>query len=169
MKNYWTFSNLSFLSKLVESAAMLQLNHHCKVNDIVPHHSLAYKEYYSCKTALLKIENDALWCMERKEVLLLISHDSSIAFGTVDHAVLLKVLHNWFGVGVISLKWFESYLDNRYFNICIGTSYLNLKKLLYFIPQGSFWGAGVYNCYSSTVVEIILHGIDVNTLSMLML
>ena len=43
VKNYQPISNLPFLSKLVESAAMLRLNHHCKVNDIVPHHQLAYK------------------------------------------------------------------------------------------------------------------------------
>ena len=80
---------------------------------------------------------------------------------TLDHAVLLKVLHNYFGVGEISLKWFESYLDNGYFKFCIGTSYLSLKKLLLFLPQGSCGGPGLYNCYLATIVEIILHGIDV--------
>ena len=91
VKKYQPVSNVSFLSKLVESAAKLQLNHHGKINDIVSHHQLAYKEYHSSETALLKIVNDALWCMERKEVLLLISLDLSAAFDTVDHAVLLKV------------------------------------------------------------------------------
>ena len=123
MKNSWPVSNLPFLSKLVESAAMLQLNHHCKVNYVVSHHQWSYKEYHSCKTILLKIVNDALWCMERKEILLLISPDLPAAFDTLDHAVLLKVLHNYFGVGEISLRWFESYLDNRYFKVCIGISY----------------------------------------------
>ena len=100
--------------------------------------------------------------MERKDVLLLISLDLTVAFDTVDHAVLLKVLHNYFGIGQISLEWFESYLDNRYFKVCIGTSYLSLKKLLFSIPQGSHGGSGLYNCYLATIVEIILHGIDVN-------
>ena len=98
--------------------------------------------------------------MERNEVLLLISLDLSAAFDTVDHAVLLKVLHNYFGVGEISLRWFESYLDNR---VCIGTSYLSFKKLLFSIPEGSCRGPGLYNCYLATIVEVIPHGIDVNT------
>ena len=115
---------------------MLQLNNHCKVSDIVPCHQLSYKEYHGCETALLKIVNDALWCMERKEVLLLIHLDLSVAFDNVDHAVLLKVLQSHFGVGEISLKWFESYLDNRYFKICIGNTYLNLMKVLFSIHQG---------------------------------
>ena len=154
MKNYQPLSNWPFLSKLVESAAMLQLNHQCKVNDIVLHHQSAYKEYHSCETTLLKVVNDVFWCME-KEVLLLISLDLSAAFDMVDHAALLKVLHNYFGVGEISLRWFESSLDNRYFKVCIGTSYFSFKKLLFSIPQGSCGGPGLYNCYSATLVEII--------------
>ena len=126
----------------------------------MPHHQSAYKN--SCEIILLKIVNDALWCMKRKEVLLLISLDLSVAFGTVDHAVLLKVLHNYFGVGEISLKWFESYLNNRYFKLFIGTSYLSLNKLLFSIPQGSCGDPGLYNCYLATIVEKIPHGIDVN-------
>ena len=141
---------------------MLQPIYRCKVNNIVPHHQLAYKEHHSCPTTLLKIVNDALWCMERKEVLLLISLDLSAAFDSVDHAVLLKVLHNYFGVGEISLKWFESNLDNRYFKVCIGTSYLSLKKLLFSVPQGSCGNPGLYNCYLATIVEIKPNGIDVN-------
>ena len=95
VKIYWPVSNFPFLSKVVESAGMHQLNHHCKVNNIVPHHQSIYKEYPSCETVLLKIVNDALWCKERKEVLL--SLDLSVALDIVDHAVLLKVLHNYFG------------------------------------------------------------------------
>ena len=37
-----------------------------------------------------------------------------------------------------------------------------MKKLLFSVPQGSCGGPGLYNCYSATVVEIILCGIDVN-------
>ena len=70
---------------------MLQLNHHYKVNDIVLHYQLAHKEYHSCETTLLKIVNDTLWCMGRKEVLLLTSLDLSAAFDTMHHGVLLKV------------------------------------------------------------------------------
>ena len=84
--------------------------------------------------------------MEKKD-LLLISLHLSAAFDTEDHAFCWKVLHNYFGVGDINLKWFESYLGNRYFKVCIGTSYLSLKKLLFSIPQGSCGGSGLYNCY----------------------
>ena len=141
---------------------MQPLNHHCKGNNIVPHRQSTYKEYNSCETALLKFVNDALRCMERKEVLLLISLDLSVAFDSVDHAVLLKVLHNYFGVGEISLKWFKSYLDNRYFKVCKGTSCLSLKKLLFSIPQGSCRGPGLCDCYLATIVEIIPCDIDMN-------
>ena len=85
-----------------------------------------------------------------------------MAFDIVDHAVLLKDLHNYFRVGAYSLKWFESYLDNRYFKVCMGTSYSSLNKLLFSVLQGSCGGPGLYNYYSATIVEIRPHGIDVN-------
>ena len=49
----------------------------------------ANREHRSCETVLLKLTNDLLWSMEKKNVTALIALDLSVAFDTVDHSVLL--------------------------------------------------------------------------------
>ena len=49
-KNYRPVSNLSFVSKLVEHAALDQLVHHNDYNNLSPVHQSAYKSNHSCET-----------------------------------------------------------------------------------------------------------------------
>ena len=53
--NYRPVSNLSFTSKLVEKAALYQLNTSIERNDLTTDYQSACKRNYSCETALLKI------------------------------------------------------------------------------------------------------------------
>ena len=90
--NYRPVSNLRFLSKLVEKCALKRFNCHCETNNLMPDYQSAYRNKYSCKTALLKIVNDLLWNMENRMVTPLVAIDPSAAFDTVDHSILLDVL-----------------------------------------------------------------------------
>ena len=62
--NYRPISNLSFISRLVEKAAINQLVQHADYHDLTPHHQAVYKKNHSCETSLLRLTNDALWAME---------------------------------------------------------------------------------------------------------
>ena len=90
--NYRPVSNLPFTSKLVEQAIMNQFDTHCELNGITPAHQSAYKWFYSCETALIKIVNDTLWAVKHKNITMLVIIDLSTAFDTVNHKVLLEVL-----------------------------------------------------------------------------
>ena len=48
--------------------------------------------------------------MERQEITALVALDLSTAFDTVDHSVLLNVLHNQFGIIGNALNWYDTYL-----------------------------------------------------------
>ena len=56
--NYRPVSNLHFLSKVLEKAALIQLLEHCKKNYLIPDYQSAYRPYYSSETALVKLMND---------------------------------------------------------------------------------------------------------------
>ena len=62
--NYRPVSNLSFLSKLLKKCVISQFNKHCSECGLFPDYQLAYREGYSCETALVKLMNDLLWTME---------------------------------------------------------------------------------------------------------
>ena len=68
--------------------------------------NLLYTQFHSCETALIKIANDALWAMEQKNITILVIMDLSVAFDTVNHAVLLEVLYKCFGIEGVVLNGF---------------------------------------------------------------
>ena len=52
--NYIPVSNLPFLSKVVEKAALQQFIRHCDENSLLLNYQSAYRKNHSCKTALVK-------------------------------------------------------------------------------------------------------------------
>ena len=89
-------SNLPFLSKLIEKAALHILNIHVNDHDLLPKHQSAYRQYHSCESALLRLTHDLLGAME--QVTALIAIDLSAAFDTVDHDILFDVIQKQYGV-----------------------------------------------------------------------
>ena len=62
--------------------------------------------------ALMTVMNRLITSLENDEYVFGIYLDFSKAFDTVDHVIVLKKLAHY-GIRVTSLKWFESYLNNR--------------------------------------------------------
>ena len=135
--NYQPVSNLIFISKIAEKCPLEQFNKHCDDYDLLPEYQSAYRKYYSCETGLLKLINDILWNMENKLVTAVTIWHLSAAFDTVDHYLLLEVLHNKFGIDGHAMKWYNDYLKPRKFKVNINGVYSTEKSMQFSIPQGS--------------------------------
>ena len=85
---------------------MDQYTNHLDLNTLHAKHQSAYKAGHSCETALLKICNDIFWCMEKKDINLLIMLDLSATFDTVSHKMLIDLLEKQFGMRATALEWF---------------------------------------------------------------
>ena len=72
--------------------------------------------------------------------------DLQKAFDTLDHGVLL-VKMKYFGFQVSVIKWFESYLSNRKFLVCIDDVFSETATLQYSVPQGSIYGPLLFLLY----------------------
>ena len=114
--------------------------HHCDISGLNSNFQSTYKWDHSCETVLLKILNDLLWSMERQSVIALLLLDLSVAFDTVSHTVLLKVLEYKFGIKGVALKWFDEYLRPRKFRACVNDKYSTDKNINFSVPQGSING-----------------------------
>ena len=89
--NYRPVRNLSFLSHLVEKCVLVQFSKHCADNTLLPDYQCAYRAYYYCETALVRMVNDILLGMESQKITALTAIDLLAGFDTVDHEILLEV------------------------------------------------------------------------------
>ena len=155
LKNYRPVSGLSFISKLVECVVAKQLLEHINANNLDNPYQSAYKAGHSTETALLYIKNEVHLSLSRGESTALVLLDLSAAFDTIDHSTLLGCLQNWFGVSGSVLKWFTSYLMDRYQSVKIGSTLSDVCKLLFGVPQGSVLGPLLFSLYTTPLSSII--------------
>ena len=132
-----------------------QINHHCNINNFLLYYLSGYRENRSCETVLLKLTNDLLWSMERKNITVMIVLDLSAAFDTVNHEILLRNLQDNIGICGIALEWFRKYLNNRDMKVKIGKTYWKRKELAFSVPQQSCSGANLFNLYCGTIREVV--------------
>ena len=153
-KNYRPISNLSFLSKIVEKAAQVQLQKHFDEQSLLPNYESAYRQHHSTETTVLNM-CDILKNMETQKYTSIMCLDLSVAFDTVNHKILLGILKGYFGISDHALAWISSYLSKRKFLVQIGQQVSNTIELDYSVPQGSILGPILFNYYASTLMEII--------------
>ena len=90
-----------------------------------------------------------------KKLTSIIYLDLSAACNTVNHSIPLEAMRNYFGITDIALDWISCYLRNRKFSVHIDSFSSNTKTINFSVPQGSILGPGLFNCYVSTLMEII--------------
>ena len=95
---------MSFISKIIEKAIATQIHSHLINNDIVDNFQSAYKTGHSCETALLRVYNDIVTTIGRGNGAMLVLHDLSTAFDTIDHDNLFCILEKYGGICGNALK-----------------------------------------------------------------
>ena len=88
---------------------------HCVLNMLLSNLKrpiLIQRKCYSTETALLRMVND-LQAPDSDHVYILSLLDLYAAFDTIDHDILIEILHITFGCSGTVLDWFTSYLSCR--------------------------------------------------------
>lgn len=160
--NYRPVSNLPFISKIVEKGMLYLFNDHLQKFDLLPDYQSAYRQGYSCETSLLRMHNDILWALEKRQGMAVAICDLSAAFDTVCHRTLLHVLERRYGVDESALKWFENYLQPRSLRVAVGNAVSSKQNLTVSVPQGSVAGAQIFTAYSATLDNVIPREMSLN-------
>ena len=160
-KNYRPVSNLSFVSKIIEKAAMSQVYDFSVINNLLTKFQSAYRPLHSTETALLCVMNDLLCSLDAGKGVILCLLDLSAAFDTIDHHIFFNRLHNRMGIQGTVLDWFKSYLSDRYQSIHVNGAISSPKHLTFGLPQGSHIGPQAFSYYTDEVPEIAEgHGVS---------
>ena len=154
LKNYRPVSNTSFISKLLEKAALTQINSYILNHNLHATFQSGYRKYHSCETTMVKIVNDIVMMCDNGSATILILLDLSAAFDTIDHETLIKRLIHEYGIKGNVIDWINSYLSNRTYSVKIKDVSSVIKALLYGVPQGSLLGPLLFILYIKQLEQI---------------
>ena len=147
LKNYRPVCNPQFVSKVLERVVASCLKAHMDINGLHDPFQLVYKTAHGTETALLKVQNDILRTVDTGGVMVLVLLDLSVAFVTIDHAILLEYLRTLLGIDGMAHACFASYLTGRTQRVRIGEAWSLVKFLLFGILQGSVLGPLLFLIY----------------------
>ena len=139
--------------KLVDKCALSQFQEHMDDKQLLPLYQSAYRKFYSAETFLLKLHNDILLQLNKKQRVVPVMVDLSAAFDTVDHDILLHAQTNKFGVQSTAFSWFKSYVRPRCFAVNVNGHLSKTVQLNFSVPQGFCLGPVLYTTYSSRSSE----------------
>ena len=128
----------------------------------MPDYQSAYRENYSCETALIKIVDDIIWSIENSKVTALMALDLLVAFDTVDHKILLRLLQKICDIERTCLEWFNTYLRPRLYKVNVGNVYSKECNLDCSVLQGSCARLVLYLAHASSLQDVIPGGMPLH-------
>ena len=152
--DYRPISLLCTLSKVLEKLAARQINSYLEKHNLFDPNQSAYKRFFGCNTALLKITDDILDNIDDSELTLLILLDFSKAFDTINHRLLLEKL-SILGFSNKAQNWVNSYLKGRFQKVVANNDCSPFVGIKNGVPQGSILGPLLFNILVSNVRQFV--------------
>lgn len=142
------------MDKVLQTIIKNQLEKHLHDNEILSEYQSAFRGQHSCETAINLILVKWKEAIMNKKKIVAVFLDLKRAFETVDREILCKILY-YYGVKGITLKWFESWLNNRkqktiFNNECSETKINNIG-----IPQGTPLSCILFVVYINVIVSSV--------------
>ena len=148
--NYRPISLLPAISKVIEKIVYKQLYDYFVKNKLIYSSQYGFRKDHSTELASLELCDRILGYLDEGKLPITIFLDLSKAFDTLDHKILLSKL-KYYGVNGIALKWFHSYLTNRYQYIQYNDVTSTMLTIETGVPQGSILGPLLFLIYMNDI------------------
>ena len=146
--NYRPISLISALGKLVEKIVATQLTLFMERSNLFYRHQYGFRKGLDCQQPLVYFSEKIRPSLDKinKCFSLAVFVDFKKAFDTIPFNLLLEKL-NFYGIEGNELKWFKSYLNERYQMVEIDGVKSDNKLVKIGVPQGSILGPLLFLIY----------------------
>ena len=155
MNNYRPDSNQCFIAKILEKLVLSQVSSYLNSHNLYNTCQSAYRPGHSTETALLKVVNDLFLSLNKGNISVLALLDSSSAFDTIDHPILVHRIHTDFGFTDTVLQWFSYYLTDRTHYVSLSNHFSDFAPGHSGVHLGSVHDTMIFTVYIKPLSAII--------------
>jgi hypothetical protein len=153
--NYRPISLLCTISKILEKCVKLQLANYLEREKIISDSQFGFKKESSTSHALFEITKFISKEIGNKKRVLVTFLDLAKAFDSIDrHQLIAKLQH----LGIRSIEWFISYLENRSQFVSIDGNNSDKTETDYGVVQGSTLGPLLFLMYINNLTKVNARG-----------
>ena len=151
-KSYRPISLLSCVGKTVEKMVNTRLTWYLENNTKYSPTQFGFRPGRSTEDLLVKVEHQIRSTLVNRKVSVAVFFDLKNAFDTINHEHILYKLANA-GINGNMLRWIESFLKDRTYQVIVGNSKSERKLVKRGVPQGSCLSPTFFNIIMSDIIH----------------
>jgi hypothetical protein len=148
--NYRPITLVSTFSKILEKIVAVRLTNHLELNNLLYKNQYGFLRNTSTEHNLVQVVNFISNAINNGNYCVGVFLDLKKAFDVCSHDILLKKLIK-FGIDENQLKWFSSYLKNRFQRVDINGRYSSDMQINISVMQGTILGQILFLCYINDI------------------